>query len=84
MSLFLFRLSSFASKQLTEGNAAFTDLSDKNRPTKIGEKFGLIFDDEWSEVFEELKDKGMNDEIVICKLQQIVQVRKKATFCRRE
>lgn len=67
------RLSSFASKQLTEGNAAFTDLSDKNRPTKIGERFGLIFDDEWSEAFEELKDGGMDDQSVISKLLQIIQ-----------
>lgn len=67
------RLSSFASKQLTEGNAAFTDLSDKNRPTKIGERFGLIFDDEWSEAFEELKDGGMEDQSVISKLLQIIQ-----------
>ncbi|XP_061170066.1 uncharacterized protein LOC133179296 [Saccostrea echinata] len=67
------RLSSFASKQLTEGNAAFTDLSDKNRPTKIGEKFGLIYDDEWSEVFDELKDSGFNDEDIISKLQIMVE-----------
>ncbi|XP_062621735.1 uncharacterized protein LOC134283291 [Saccostrea cucullata] len=67
------RLSSFASKQLTEGNAAFTDLSDKNRPTKIGEKFGLIYDDEWSEVFDELKDSGLNDEEIISKLQIMVE-----------
>ena len=59
---------------MKEGNAAFTDLIDKNRPTKIGEKFGLIFDDERYEVFEELIDEGLNDEIVICKLQQMVQV----------
>lgn len=71
------RLSSFASKQLTEGNAAFTDLSDKNRPTKIGERFGLIFDDEWSEAFEELKDGGMDDQSVISKLLQIIQVRQR-------
>lgn len=67
------RLSSFASKQLTEGNAAFTDLSDKNRPTKIGERFGLIFDDEWSEAFEELTGGGMDDQSVISNLLQIIQ-----------
>lgn len=75
MLCFLNRLSSFASKQLTEGNAAFTDLSDKNRPTKIGERFGLIFDDEWSEAFEELTGGGMDDQSVISNLLQIIQVR---------
>jgi hypothetical protein len=28
------------------------DLSDKNRPTKIGEKFGCLYDEEWSDAFD--------------------------------
>ena len=28
------------------------DLSDKNRPTKIGEKFGELYDEEWSDAFD--------------------------------
>jgi hypothetical protein len=71
---FSIRLSSFASKQLTEGNAAFADLSDKNRPTKIGEKFGQIYDNEWSEVFDELSESGFSEEDIISKLQQTIQV----------
>lgn len=51
------RLSSFASKQLLAGNPNMADLSDKNRPTKIGEKFGLLFDEEWSEAFESFNEK---------------------------
>lgn len=43
------RLSKIASDKLTDGNPNFANLSDKNRPTKIGEKFGQMYDDEWSE-----------------------------------
>ncbi|XP_021352067.1 uncharacterized protein LOC110449496 isoform X1 [Mizuhopecten yessoensis] len=49
------RLSRFASNQVTQGNPNIADLSDKNRPTKIGEKFGGLYDDEWSEAFEAFK-----------------------------
>lgn len=48
------RLSGFASKQLTEGNPDFTDLSDKNRPTKIAEMFHNIYDEEWTSALEAL------------------------------
>ena len=50
-----FRLSRFASQQLTEGNPNIADLSDRNRPTKIGEMFGQLFDNEWSDAFDSLK-----------------------------
>lgn len=49
------RLSKIASDKLTDGNPNFANLSDKNRPTKIGEKFGQMYDDEWSEAFDEIK-----------------------------
>ncbi|KAK3100384.1 hypothetical protein FSP39_019093 [Pinctada imbricata] len=68
------RLSSFASKQLTDGNPNFTDLSDRNRPTKIGEKFGTVFDDEWSEAFEEIKAILGKDDVCIDCLLNIVKL----------
>ncbi|XP_022324935.1 uncharacterized protein LOC111125432 isoform X2 [Crassostrea virginica] len=49
------RLSKFASDKLTDGNPNFADLSDKNRPTKIGEKFGMVYDEEWSDAYEEIQ-----------------------------
>lgn len=51
------RLSSFVSKQLLVGNLNMVDLSDKNWFIKIGEKFGLLFDEEWFEVFEFFNEK---------------------------
>lgn len=52
---FSFRLSRFASQQLTSGNPNIADLSDRNRPTKIGEMFGQLYDNEWSDAFDSLK-----------------------------
>ncbi|XP_011427077.3 uncharacterized protein [Magallana gigas] len=49
------RLSKFASQQLTAGNPNIADLSDKHRPTKIGEFYSELYDNEWSEAFEVIK-----------------------------
>jgi hypothetical protein len=51
---FIYRLSSFASEQPTDGNPDFTDLSDINRPVKMAERFHKIYDDEWTNVVAEL------------------------------
>ena len=52
-----------ASQQMTEGNPNIADLSDKHRPTKVGEMFGQLYDDEWAEAFEALKgNMGTSDE----------------------
>lgn len=75
-----YRLSSFASKQLLAGNPNMADLSDKNRPTKIGEKFGLLFDEEWSEAFESFNEKlGYPEEECLRVLSKILRVR--TTYC---
>lgn len=49
------RLSKVASQQLTTGNPNIADLSDKHRPTKIGELYSELYDNEWSEAFEVIK-----------------------------
>lgn len=43
----IFRLSKFASQQLTEGNPNIADVSDTHRPTRLGEMYSQLFDDEW-------------------------------------
>ncbi|XP_061188034.1 uncharacterized protein LOC133196111 [Saccostrea echinata] len=67
------RLSRYASQQLTQGNPNIADLSDKNRPTKIGEKFSLVYDDQWSEAFEALKVGGKTEETVVTELARLVK-----------
>ena len=47
-----------AGQKLTEGNPAITDLGNPNRPAKIGERWGSLYSDEWTDVFEEIFQKN--------------------------
>jgi hypothetical protein len=47
-----FRLSSMAGDKLTKGNPAITDLGDPNRPMKIAEKYGELYDNEWTDAMD--------------------------------
>lgn len=67
------RLSRIASQQLTQGNPNITDLSDGNRPTKLGERFSQVYDDQWSEAFEALKTGGKQEKDIVTELVYIVQ-----------
>lgn len=67
------RLSRVASQQLTQGNPNITDLSDGNRPTKLGERFSQVYDDQWSEAFEALKAKGKEEKEIVTELLNKVQ-----------
>lgn len=57
----LFRLSRIAGDKLREDNPAITDLSDPNRPTKLGEVYSEIYDNEWTDAFEELQSAGYTE-----------------------
>jgi len=41
-----------AGDKLTKGNPAITDLGDPNRPMKIAEKYGGLYDNEWTDAME--------------------------------
>jgi hypothetical protein len=43
---------------LADGDPGFTDLGDKNRPQKLGEKFAELFDESWASAYESLKPKN--------------------------
>ena len=47
-----FRLSSMAGDKLTKGNPAIADLGDPNRPMKIAEKYGELYDNEWTDAMD--------------------------------
>ena len=53
--LLYFRLSENISRDLTNNNANIADLSDTNRPTNLVEKFSSLYDDEWTDAFDDLK-----------------------------
>lgn len=46
------RLSSVAGEKLSKGNPTITDLGDPNRPMKIGDKYGELYDNEWTDAME--------------------------------
>ncbi|XP_076071634.1 uncharacterized protein LOC143043021 [Mytilus galloprovincialis] len=76
------RLSSVAGEKLTKGNPAITDLGDPNRPMKIGEKYGELYDNEWTDAMENIKTvkqyyHGLNnseiEEILIHHLHRLLK-----------
>lgn len=74
MNPFHHRLSKIAGAKLTHGNAAITDLSDTDRPTKLAEKFSELYDNAWTDAFEELDNTFHNEEETIKILLRIFQV----------
>lgn len=74
MNPFHHRLSKVAGAKLTHGNAAITDLSDTDRPTKLAEKFSELYDNAWTDAFEELDNTFHNEEETIKVLLRIFQV----------
>ena len=79
-----FRLSSMAGDKLTKGNPAIADLGDPNRPMKIAEKYGELYDNEWTEVMD-YSDDDMRvlfpavehppfDEILVYHLHRLLMV----------
>ncbi|XP_053398960.1 myosin heavy chain, striated muscle-like isoform X6 [Mercenaria mercenaria] len=47
------RLSKCAGDNLTYQNPSIADLSDEKRPTKLAEEFSELYDNEWTDAFEE-------------------------------
>ncbi|XP_061184537.1 uncharacterized protein LOC133192559 [Saccostrea echinata] len=68
----LTRLSEVAGSKLTTNNPAITDLSDENRPIKLAEKFGQIYDDEWTDSLEEIMNIGLDEVPSIAFLLRII------------
>ena len=58
------------------------DLNDKNRPTKLSERYTLLYDDKWTNAFEELQEifqqtSERADEKAISCLLEILMVNSK-------
>lgn len=70
------RLSRIAGAKLTNNNPHIADLSDDNRPTKLAEKFGQLYDDAWTDSLEELTEveTKLEDTVPISFLLRIVMV----------
>ncbi|XP_065930926.1 GRIP and coiled-coil domain-containing protein 2 isoform X2 [Magallana gigas] len=76
----LIRLSRIAGAKLTNNNPHIADLSDDNRPTKLAEKFGQLYDDAWTDSLEELTEveTKLEDTVAISFLLRITAYQ----FCR--
>ncbi|KAL4229671.1 hypothetical protein ACF0H5_010059 [Mactra antiquata] len=48
------RLSKVMSDLVTNNNPNITDLSDQNRPLKVGERYRELYDNEWTDAYEDL------------------------------
>ncbi|XP_052721753.1 uncharacterized protein LOC128192810 isoform X2 [Crassostrea angulata] len=70
----LTRLSKLAGPKMTSKNPDIADLNDDNRPTKLAEKFGQLYDDAWTDSMEELTgvETRLNDREAISFLLRIV------------
>lgn len=72
----IYRLSEVAGAKLTESNPYITDLSDPNRPEKIGEQFSELYDNLWTDIFEKLSGTcKLSERDSIQTLLQILEVR---------
>ena len=64
-----------ASRKLRDNNPNITDLSDQNRPTKLAEKMSELYDNQWTDAFDELEQTQMKETEIIRILLQIFTVR---------
>lgn len=69
----LTRLSEMMGTQLSENNPNIADLSDEKRPTKIAEMYNELYDNEWTDAFDELcEDFDKNEKKTIATLRQVM------------
>ncbi|XP_053399057.1 trichohyalin-like [Mercenaria mercenaria] len=76
------RLSESMGAKLTDNNPNIADLSDKNRPTKLAERFQEIYDNEWTDAFEVIAEDKYDEEKTVSVLFSILMETKR--FCDRE
>ncbi|XP_052214323.1 paramyosin-like [Dreissena polymorpha] len=76
------RLSKLMGQRLTDNNPNITDLSDKNRPTKLAERYSELYDNEWADAFEDLNAIYNDEQKTIAMLTVILK--EAACFCRNE
>ena len=50
----VFRLSKIAEENFTADNSNIADLYDENRPTKLSDRFSELYDNEWTDAFEQV------------------------------
>ena len=69
-----FRVSQLSGAKLQDSNSGITNLSDENRPTKLAEKFSELYDNEWTEAYEEQEEDWNNEKETIQYLYKMLLV----------
>lgn len=76
--MLFYRLSKIAGNNIRYGNPNVADLSDPLRPTEIGKMFAEVYDNEWTDAFEEVngdeavKIQVLNDIVMVIIFYTIV------------
>lgn len=73
------RLSELASTRLRANNPGIADLSDPNRATKLAERLSELYDNEWTDCFEQIKKESekkttVSDKRIAEHLRNILEV----------
>jgi hypothetical protein len=71
---FPLRLSTQTAAHVLDNNPNVSDLSDPNRPQKLGEHLSQIYDDQWTDATEGLEKLGKNEEDILQTLLDILVV----------
>lgn len=66
------RLSKIMSNKLTDGNPNIANLSDEKRPTKLAEEYSELYDNAWSDAFENISVNNNTKKIEF--LREILKV----------
>lgn len=66
-------LSKVAAEKMVNGNPYITDLSDRNRPMKLTEKFNSLYDNYWTDAYEILVLNNTDERTVCQQLLLIMQ-----------
>ena len=76
----IIRLSALAGDRLRLNNPGIADLSDEYRPNKLAEKFSELYDNEWTEFYEDLERTGSTEKQIIGHLLELIQVEKNQIY----
>lgn len=74
------RLSKAVSDRLTDNNPNIADLSDKNRPTKLQERYCELYDNEWTDAFEAINEIYSNEKRTIKELLKLLFMTEKYCY----
>jgi hypothetical protein len=80
MRIYFYSLSAIMSSCLRDENLDIADLSDGNRPTKVGEQFSELYDSQWTDAYDTTKNFFENDITELEIIQILLEIVKVISF----